>query len=54
MIMKANKQIGFIYKDNESIDVRGRSVDKDGIESGYNYDEFYIKSVNNTSFRVKI
>ena len=39
-------------KDNESIDVRGRSVDKDGIESGYNYDEFYIKSVKNTSFRV--
>lgn len=39
-------------KDNESIDVRGRSVDKDGIESGYNYDEYYIKSVKNTSFRV--
>lgn len=39
-------------KDNESIDVRGRSVDKDGIESGYNYDEFFIRSVKNTSFRV--
>ena len=39
-------------KDNESIDVRGRSIDKDGVESGYNYDEFYIKSIKNTSFRV--
>lgn len=39
-------------KDNESIDVRGKSVDKDGIESGYNYDEFFIRSVKNTSFRV--
>lgn len=38
-------------KDNESIDVRGRSIDKDGVESGYNYDEFYIKSIKNTSFR---
>ena len=38
-------------KDNESIDVRGRSIDKDGVESGYNYDEFYIKSIKNTSFK---
>lgn len=38
--------------DNESIDVHGLSYDKDGIESGYDYNEFYIHSVSEVTFFV--
>lgn len=39
-------------KTNESIDVRGLSYDKDGIVSGYDYDEFYLQDISNGTFVV--
>ncbi len=39
-------------KDNENIDVRGLSYDRDGIEYGYDYDESYLKDVSNISFMI--
>ena len=39
-------------KDNENIDVHGLSYDKDGIESGYDYNEFYLHSISDVTFRV--
>lgn len=35
---------------NENIDVKGLSYDKDGIASGYDYDEFYLENLEDTSF----
>ena len=39
-------------KDNENIDVHGLSYDKDGIESGYDYNEFYLHSISDVTFGV--
>ncbi len=39
-------------KHHENIDVRGRSYDKDGIESGFDYSEFYLQNISNVLFRV--
>ena len=39
-------------KENESIDVRGLSYDKDGVVSGFDYDEFYLHSISNTSVKI--
>lgn len=39
-------------KENENIDVRGKSYDKDGISEGFDYSEFYLHNISNTSFRV--
>lgn len=39
-------------KDNENIDVHGLSYDKDGIESGYDYDEFYLHGISDVTFSV--
>ena len=39
-------------KDNENIDVQGLSYDKDGIESGYDYNEFYLHSISDVTFSV--
>lgn len=39
-------------KENESIDVRGLSYDKDGVVTGFDYDEFYLHSISDTSVKV--
>lgn len=39
-------------KHNENIEVRGLSYDKDGIESGFDYDESYLHNISNVTFRV--
>lgn len=39
-------------KSNENIVVRGLSYDKDGIPSGYDYDETYLHNISNISFSV--
>ena len=39
-------------KGNENIDVHGLSYDKDGIESGYDYNEFYLHSISDVTFSV--
>lgn len=39
-------------KSNENIEVRGLSYDKDGIETGFDYDEYYLHNVSNITFRV--
>ena len=39
-------------KDNENIDVHGLSYDKDGIESGYDYNEFYLHGISDVTFYV--
>lgn len=39
-------------KDNENIDVHGLSYDKDGIESGYDYSEFYLHNISDVTFSV--
>ena len=39
-------------KSNENIQVRGLSYDKDGIPSGYDYDETYLHNISNISFSV--
>lgn len=40
-------------KSNENIDVRGLSYDKDGIVSGFDYDEFYLYNISNVTFMVR-
>lgn len=42
-----------IIKDNDCVEVIGVSVDNDGIEYGYDYDEYYVNKVNNLSFRIR-
>lgn len=39
-------------KINECIDVHGLSYDKDGIESGYDYNEFYLHDISEVTFSV--
>ena len=40
-------------KNNENIDVHGLSYDKDGIESGYDYNEFYLHEISDVIFSVR-
>ena len=40
-------------KNNENIDVHGLSYDKDGIESGYDYNEFYLHDISDVIFSVR-
>lgn len=40
-------------KNNENIDVHGLSYDKDGIESGYEYNEFYLHDISDVIFSVR-
>lgn len=47
-----NSGISEYIESNENIDVRGLSYDKDGIVSGFDYDEFSLYSISNTSFSV--
>lgn len=37
---------------NENIDVRGLSYDKDGVASGFDYDEFYLYNISDITFMV--
>lgn len=37
-------------KANENIDVHGLSYNKDGIESGYDYNEFYLHTISEVMF----
>lgn len=37
---------------NESIEVRGLSYDKDGVVTGFDYDEFHLYSISDTSVKV--
>lgn len=39
-------------KSNENIEVRGLSYDKDGVETGFDYDESYLHNASNIAFRV--
>ena len=39
-------------KSNENIEVRGLSYDKDGVETGFDYDGSYLHNVSNIAFRV--
>lgn len=39
-------------KDNENIDVHGLSYDKGGIESGHDYNEFYLHGISDVTFFV--
>ena len=39
-------------KSDENIEVRGLSYDKDGVETGFDYDESYLHNVSNIAFRV--
>ena len=39
-------------KSKENIEVRGLSYDKDGVETGFDYDESYLHNVSNIAFRV--
>jgi hypothetical protein len=39
-------------KDSENIDVHGLSYDKDGIEDGYDYNEFSLHSISDVTFSV--
>ncbi len=50
--LRINAAILEYIKSNENIDVRGLSYDKDGIESGYDYDEFFLHSVSKLSFMI--
>lgn len=40
-------------KDNENIDVHGLSYDKDGIESGYDYNEVYLHGISDVTFSIR-
>ena len=39
-------------KDNENIELRGLSYDKDGVVSGFDYDEVYLNGISDVDFRV--
>ena len=55
MIKELKMYISFLIseyiKDNNSIDVQGLSYDKDGIESGFDYNAFYVDSVFGISIK---
>ena len=39
-------------KDHENIELRGLSYDKDGVVSGFDYDEVYLNRISDVDFRV--
>lgn len=39
-------------KDNENIELRGLSYDKDGVASGFDYDEVYLNEISNVAVRI--
>ena len=50
--LRISAAVNEYIKDNENIDVHGLSYDKDGIESGYDYNEFYLHSISDVTFSV--
>ena len=50
--LRISAAVNEYIKDNENIDVHGLSYDKDGIESGYDYNEFYLHSISDVTFGV--
>lgn len=50
--LRISAAVNEYIKDNENIDVHGLSYDKDGIESGYDYSEFYLHSISDVTFGV--
>ena len=50
--LRISAAVNEYIKDSENIDVHGLSYDKDGIESGYDYNEFYLHSISDVTFSV--
>lgn len=50
--MRISTAVNEYIKDNENIDVHGLSYDKDGVESGYDYNEFYLHGISDVTFSV--
>ena len=50
--LRISAAVNEYIKDNENIDVHGLSYDKDGIESGYDYNEFYLHGISDVTFSV--
>ena len=50
--LRISAAVNEYIKDNENIDVHGLSYDKDGIESGYDYNEFYLHDISDVTFSV--
>ena len=50
--LRISTAVNEYIKDNENIDVHGLSYDKDGIESGYDYNEFYLHSISDVTVSV--
>lgn len=50
--LRISAAVNEYIKDNENIDVHGLSYDKDGIESGYDYNEVYLHSISDVTFSV--
>ena len=50
--LRISAAVNEYIKDNDNIDVHGLSYDKDGIESGYDYNEFYLHSISDVTFSV--
>lgn len=50
--LRISAAVNEYIKDNENIDVNGLSYDKDGIESGYDYNEFYLHGISDVTFSV--
>ncbi|WP_315265926.1 PIN domain-containing protein [Selenomonas noxia] len=51
--LRISDTVGEYIKTNENIDVHGLSYDKDGIESGYDYSEFYLHSISEVAFSIQ-
>ena len=50
--LRISAAVNEYIKDNENIDVNGLSYDKDGIESGYDYNGFYLHGISDVTFSV--
>ena len=50
--LRISAAVNEYIKDNENIDVHGLSYDKDGIESRYDYNEFYLHGISDVTFSV--
>lgn len=50
--LRISAAVNEYIKDNENIDVNGLSYDKDGIESGYDYNEFDLHGISDVTFSV--
>lgn len=50
--LRISAAVNEYIKNNENIDVHGLSYDKDGIESGYDYNEFYLHGISDVTFSV--